>query len=445
MQGRITKRSVDSLAAGASGEAVLWDSEVPGFGVRARSGGTKTYVVRYRPGAGGRSAPLRTYTIGRHGSPFTDRKTGATVSLTADIARDEARFILGLVTGGADPAADHSARRAAPSVAELAERFLREHAEAKRKAKTTLEYRKLINRLIVPALGKWKVADVTRQEIAKLHSGLRSTPYQANRVLAVVRKMFNLAEAWGLRPAMSNPCHLVEPFKEHARERMLSADELAALGAALKSFDGNPYAAAAVRLLVFTGARLSEILSLRWEWIDLGRGEARLPDSKTGAKTLHLPPPALAVLADVPRVDGNPFVIVGAKDGAGLVNLQKPWRMIRAAAARELLKAAADRSPEDLEQAKPLAAVLANTRLHDLRHAFASVGAASGLGLPIIGKMLGHTQPNTTARYAHLASDPVKAAAATVAGKIDEAMNPPARSADVVEMRRGLAKTKRPR
>jgi integrase len=151
-------------------------------------------------------------------------------------------------------------------------------------------------------------------------------------------------------------------------------------------------------LLVFTGARLSEVLTLEWDRIDFQRGEARLPDSKTGAKTLHFPAPALAVLADLPRVEGNPFVIVGNVAGARLVNLEKPWRAIRATAG------------------------LDDVRLHDLRHAFASVAASSGMGLPIIGKMLGHTQAATTHRYAHLASDPVKAAAATVAGKIADAM-----------------------
>jgi integrase len=179
---------------------------------------------------------------------------------------------------------------------------------------------------------------------------------------------------------------------------MLSPAELARLGEALSSYEGSPYAVAAVKLLVFTGARLGEILGLEWEWIDLERGEARLPDSKTGAKTVHLPPPALAVLVELPRHERNPHVIVGGRPGAALVNLEKPWRVIRAAAG------------------------LDDVRLHDLRHAFASVAASSGMGLPIIGKMLGHTQAATTHRYAHLASDPVKAAAATVAAKIAAAM-----------------------
>jgi integrase len=303
-----------------------------------------------------------------------------------------------MIEDGADPAADKMARREAPRIAELAERFLAEHAEAKRKGSTAAEYKRLVDKIILPALGKRKVVDVNRAEVTKLHHANRAAPYQANRVLAVLSKMFNLAERWGLRPDGSNPCRHVEKFAERKRERMLSPAELARLGDALAAHDGSPYAVAAVKLLVFTGARLGEVLRLRWEWIDFERGEARLPDSKTGAKTLHLPPPALAVVAELPRLDGNPFVIAGAKEGAALVNLEKPWRAIRAAAG------------------------LDDVRLHDLRHAFASVAASSGMGLPIIGKILGHSQPATTARYAHLASDPVKAAAAAIAGKIAAAM-----------------------
>jgi integrase len=195
---------------------------------------------------------------------------------------------------------------------------------------------------------------------------------------------------------------------------MLSGDELARLGDALAAYDGSPYAAAAIKLLVFTGARLGEVLGLRWKWVDFERGEARLPDSKTGAKTLHLPPPALEVLAELPHVAGNPYVIVGGKPGAALVDLDKPWYAIRKSAGLEDL------------------------RLHDLRHAFASVAASGGMGLPIIGKMLGHTQAQTTQRYAHLASDPVKAAAATVAGKIAAAMSGgKGEAATVVKLRRG--------
>ena len=407
MREKITKRSVDALRVASDGaEAVIWDTEVKGFGVRVQRGGSKSYIVHYRAGTG-RGAPLRKVTLGKHGSPWTP-----------DTARREAKRLLGLVEVGFDPGADKLARQEAPTVSELAERFLAEHADAKRKASTAAEYRRLVDRIILPALGKRKVADVTRQDLAKLHHGLRQTPYQANRLLAVLGKMFNLAERWALRPDGSNPCRHVERFGERKRERMLSPAELGRLGEALSAHAGSPYTAAAVKLLVFTGARLSEVLSLRWDWIDFDRGEARLPDSKTGAKTLHLPPPALAVLAELPRLDANPHVIVGHKAGAAMVNLEKPWRAIRKTAG------------------------LDDVRLHDLRHAFASVAASSGMGLPIIGKMLGHTQAQTTNRYAHLASDPVKAAAASVAGKIAAAMGAGSRKAgkddaEVVPMRSG--------
>jgi integrase len=387
MRGKRTKRTVDALRAAADGrELVLWDCEVAGFGVRIQRGGTKTYILKYRAGTG-RGAPLRKLTIGKHGSPWT-----------AEEARGEAKRLLGLVAYNKDPANAKSEAKVAPTVAELAGRFLAEHAEAKRKESTAKEYRRLIERVILPALGGKRVADVTRQDVGKLHHARRATPTEANRALAVLSTMFNVAERWGLRPDESNPCRHIEKYRQRRRERFLSPEELARLGNTLSAYNGSPYYIAAVKLLVFTGARLGEVLGLRWKWIDFERGEARLPDSKTGAKTIHLPPPALEVLGKLPRVEGNPHVIVGAKPGAALVNLEKPWRGIRRMAG------------------------LDNVRIHDLRHGFASIAAASGMGLPIIGKMLGHTQAQTTARYAHLASDPVKAAAAAVAGKIAAAM-----------------------
>ena len=432
MQGKITKRAVDALHTRGA-DVALWDTTVKGFGVRARAGGTKTYLVRYRPGAGGRGAPLRTYTLGAHGSPWTP-----------DTARTEAKRILGLVEDGKDPAADRASARAAPTVKEFAARYLAEHVETKRKSRTRDEYRRLIDKLILPEFGSRRAMDLSARDVSKLHHALKSTPYQANRVLAVLSAMMTFAEREGIRPNGSNPCRHVERFEETKRERMLSAHELAVLGEAIEAYDGSEYAAAAVKLLVFTGARVSEILGLRWEWVDFELGEARLPDTKTGAKTLHFPPPALAVLGELAREEGNPYVIVGGVAKRPLADLEKPWQAIREAASIRFwrtrsgdkvghmvtnLEAALDRAPtvaECYDRAKrlklDLPPALTDLRLHDLRHAFASVAASSGMGLPIIGKLLGHTQAATTARYAHLASDPVKAAASAIAGKIAGAM-----------------------
>jgi integrase len=399
MQGRITKRSVDALRPDGA-ETVLWDSELKGFGVRVQKSAGKTYILKYRAGQG-RNAPQRKYTIGKHGA------------LTPDEARAEAKRLLALVTRGKDPAADKAAAKAAPTVAALAQRFLFEQVELKRKASTAREYHRLLDNVIVPALGRRKVADVTRTDVQRLHQSRRGTPVEANCALRLLSALFTFAERDGERPGGSNPCRYVERFPQKQHERFLSADEMARLGDVLASYGGSPYVTAAIKLLVFTGARLGEILGLQWEWVDFERGEARLPDSKTGAKTVHLPPPALTVLEALPRVEGNRYVIVGGIAGAALANLQKPWRAIRKAAGLE------------------------DVRLHDLRHAFASVGVASGMGLPIIGKLLGHSQWQTTQRYAHLASDPVKAAAVSIAGKIDAAMRSGKVDNAVVKLRSG--------
>ena len=228
---------------------------------------------------------------------------------------------------------------------------------------------------------------------------MKVIPYQANRVRSLLSSILNLAEVKGIRPLNSNPCRHVKPYKEEKRERFLSPEELARLGEVLAdNQDKLLFAVAAIRLLLFTGARLGEIRDLKWEYMDWDRAEARLPDSKTGAKTLHLPPPAMQILSELPRVEGNPYVIVGKGEGKQFAKLGKPWTRLRKEAGLE------------------------DVRLHDLRHAFASVAASSGMGLPIIGKLLGHTQAQTTQRYAHLASDPVKAAAEKVAGIISDAL-----------------------
>ena len=214
--------------------------------------------------------------------------------------------------------------------------------------------------------------------------------------------MMNLAETWGIRDKHSNPCEDVERYPEQRRERFLSPTELHRLGQALTAAELNEtetrYAIAAFRILLLTGCRLSEIQRLEWSYVDLQQKELRLPDSKTGAKTVHLGDAAVALLEALPRVKDNPYVIAGRKEKMHLTDLQHPWRRIRKAAS------------------------LDDVRIHDLRHTFASGGLLVGEGLAMIGKLLGHTHFQTTARYAHLASDPVKQAATKISDRLALAM-----------------------
>ncbi|MCA1491817.1 tyrosine-type recombinase/integrase [Ensifer sp. NBAIM29] len=381
---KITKRIVDQLTPGET----VWDTEVKGFGVRCRPSGAKYYGVKTR--IGGRQ---RWITIGRHGSPWT-----------ADSARADALRLLGQKAAGKDPASERDQRKQAVSVKELCERFLADYAGTHVKAKTAKDYEHLVRKLIIPALGRHRIADVKRPDVSKFHHDLRDRPYLGNRALAVLSKMFNLAEQWGLRDDNTNPCRHVAKFRENKRERYLTNGELKRLGEVLTEAEASnaesPHMIAAIRLLILTGARLSEITTLRWEYVDLEHGLLRLPDSKTGKKDIVLNDAAVDVLRRLPQALDNPYVIVGGRSGHHLVNVKGPWGRIRKKAG------------------------LDDLRIHDLRHSFASVAASMGESLPIIGKLLGHTQAQTTARYAHLQMDPLRAASNAIGAKMSLAMNP---------------------
>ena len=377
---RITKRTVEALS-GQERERVVWDDDLKGFGVRVHPTGRKVYIVKTRY----RGKPVKV-TIGPHGA------------VTPAGARTSAADIITGARAGRDPAGWNGRKDRAPTMRELGRRFLKEYVPSHCKPSTAEEYRRSVELFINPRIGKLRVPDVQRNHIATLHHGLRETPYQANRTLGVLSKIFNLAEVWNLRPDGSNPCRHVKRFREEKRERFLSDEEYRRLGDTLDEAEREgsetPAAIAAFRLLMLTGCRLSEIQKLRWEHVDLEAGELRLPDSKSGAKIVHLGAPAVAVLRGIEREDGSPWVIAGRKPGSHLTDLQHPWRRIRSRAG------------------------LDDVRIHDLRHSFASGGLLVGEGLPMIGKLLGHTQIQTTARYAHLANDPVKAAADRIASRI---------------------------
>ena len=376
---RITKRTVDALKPHER-ERVVWDDELKGFGVRVHPSGRKVFIVKTR-----------------HRGRAIKMTIGPCTAVSATNARVRAAEIITDARAGKNPA---GRRSNAPTMRDLGKRFLKEYVPDHCKASTAEEYRRSIELFIDPRIGKLRVPDVQRSDIAALHHNLRDTPYQANRTLGVLSKMMNLAELWEWRPDGSNPCRHVKRFKEEKRERFLSDEEYQRLGAALREIEQerseSASAIAAVRLLMLTGCRLSEIQKLQWEHVDLNAGELRLPDTKTGAKVVHLGDPAIAVLRGIAKQEDNPWVIAGRKPGSHLTDLQHPWRRIRERAG------------------------LKDVRIHDLRHSFASGGLLVGEGLPMIGKLLGHTQVQTTARYAHLANDPVKSAANRIASRIAE-------------------------
>jgi integrase len=393
---KLTKRLVEA-AKPETKDLLLWDSELKGFCCKVTPRGKRGYFLFYRTREGQQRKPK----LGDHGA------------ITCEQARDLALKMLAAVNTGQDPSHDKQEARRSQTVAEFFEQYLNDYALRQKKPSSVLKDRRLMRCNILPILGAKKLHAVTRQDIARLHQSLAATPYEANRSLALLSKMFSLAEQWGARPDYSNPCRHVAKFKEHKRERFLSMDELNRLSDVLIKAEQQktelPSVVATVRLLLLTGCRLMEILSLEWRFIDYSNATLNLPDSKSGKKTVYLAAPALAVLAGMPRLDNNPYVITGAKQGAHLVNMEKPWGRIRKQAGLE------------------------DVRLHDLRHTFASVGAGAGLSLPMIGKLLGHTQAQTTARYAHLAADPIKQAASMVADTIAGAMR--GQSAEVIPLR----------
>ena len=307
---RITKGTVDRIVADGR-DRIYRDGDLEGFGLRVRPSGHKAYVVRFR--AGGRTHRV---TLGPHGV------------LTPEAARRRALAVLAEVWNGGDPVAARDADRAAGSVADLCARFLEEYVEIHCKPGTVREYTRLLRKIVVPAIGRRKAADIRRRDVAALHFNLRDTRYQANRTLALLSKMFNMAEIWELRPDGSNPCRHIRRYREESRERFLSVEEFRRLGKVLDDVlvDGSEShsAVTAIRLLMLTGCRLSEILTLRWAHVDLAAGELNLLDTKTGGRAVPLAPAAVRLLADLPRKRGNPWVIPGRKRGAHLVDLQPP-------------------------------------------------------------------------------------------------------------------------
>ena len=351
----------------ASGNRITYDSEVQGLGIRTTAAGAQSFILNYRTRVGRE----RRFTIGA----FPD--------WTVKAAREEARRLRATIDLGGDPLAEIQAGRDAPTVADLCRRYEEEHLPRKR-PRSAEEDRTLIRTRVLPALGALKVADVTFNDIDGLHRKItkEGKPYRANRTIALLSKMFSLASTkWKMRS--DNPCRGIEKNLEQPRERYLSADELSRLSEVLADH-ANREAADAIRLLLLTGARRNEVLSATWAQFDLTNGTWTKPSSHTKQKRLHhvpLSPPALELLVKHREQSSGEYLVPG--NHGHRVSLD-PWKAIRKAAR------------------------LDGVRLHDLRHTYASILASGGASLPMIGKLLGHSNINTTARYAHLATDPLR-------------------------------------
>lgn len=433
---KLNSGMVDRLEARAR-DYVMWCGGLRGFGVRVRPSGRKSFIVQYDYKGRSRKVTVGTFP-----------------TLTVDQARKKATELLAKVQLGEDVAAKPVSEEN-PTVAELCDEYLKRGCGHK-KASTKVTDKGCIERHIKPLLGHRRVKDLKRRHIEDFFSAVAAGETAMNKVIDGKRiivkggegaarrtvRLFGgiLTYAIGREYISENPRRGVKIGKDNANERYLYGDELRRLGDALREAETaglpwqfnegaktkhrpknadtlreviDPHAIAAVRLLLLTGCRLGEILTLEWSQVDLERGFLRLPDSKTGKKNVILGAPALKLLADIPRVRDNPYVIVGEAKGKPRSDLKRPWRRVTAHAG------------------------LQGLRLHDLRHSFASMGAASGMGLPIVGKLLGHASPSTTARYAHLADDPLRRASDSIANSINAAMGVVPDASNIVSLNKG--------
>ena len=414
---KITKRTVDAAPTNAAADIFIWDIEVKGFGLRVKPSGVKSYVLKYRVG------PLkRRITIGRHGSPWTP-----------DEARERALTLLRQIKDGRDPAVDKAEARAAPTVRELADLYLAEGPAEKpnKKPSSWATDRSNIERHIKPLLGGQLAMALTQADVAKFQTDVASGKSKADiktkkhgraiveggrgtaaRSLAVLGAMLQFGVGRKLIP--TNAAKGIRLLKLEKKERFLSESEVARLADTLALMESEQKlsrtAATAVRLLLLTGCRKSEILTLRWEWVDFERAAIRLPESKTGAKVVPVATAAMELLSTLPRTSA--YVLPAAKGSGHYTGLQKDWERVRARAA------------------------FPGLRLHDLRHSFSSFAVADGHTLYMIGKVLGHKQARTTEGYAHLAADPVRTVADRTGARIAAAMKGASGGAKVVKLSR---------
>jgi integrase len=421
---KLTAARLSNLKPPAAGVVEMRDDFARGLSLRVFASGRATWTFRYRPKGGG---SRRRIGLGEY----------PTVGLAE--ARRRADRHRGVVSDGGDPQGALDVDREAPTLGKLIDRYLAEEVRPKKKPRTIELYTHYLCKLVGPRLASRKALEVTPAAVDNLHRRLGAkTPVSANRVIVALSGVYTFAARRRLIADGVNPARGVEKFREQGRERYLSTDELARLGQVLRAgeIDGlawprekgraaskhdrkpdkrktllSKHVIAAFRLLLFTGCRLREILRLRWSEVDLERGLLLLPDSKTGRKTVVLNAPARQVLTDMREISAGEYFILGDDPKKPRADLQKPWDLMKHHAKLE------------------------GVRLHDLRHTHASVGAGAGLGLQIIGKLLGHKHADTTARYAHLADDPLRRASDRIGSEIAAALGDHAVADEVRKLR----------
>ena len=414
MRAKLSQKVAESLEPRLRAYIVYDGGGLPGFGCRVTPAGALSWIFEYRAG-GGRGSATRRMTLGRvEALPFAKARK------TAEALYHRTRL-------GEDPAGARDDQRDAVTMVGLIERYLREEIIPARKARTAALYGQYFRNHVVPVLGRKRARDVTYSDIAKLHRaiGAKGVQVTANRVTSLISSLYTWAGKAGEVPRGMNPARDVTRFREQARTRYLSDDEIARLGETLVLAEtvGLPYAVdpanpnrkhtpghkqrhrisrhatGAIRLLLLSGCRLSEILNLRWADIDFERALLTLKDSKTGARPVWLNAAALTVLDDLSRIRIGDYVIAGDRPDMPRSDLNRPWRQIVKHAGLE------------------------GATLHSLRHTNASIGVGAGIGLPLVGALLGHKVASTTTRYAHIANDPVRRAAETIGSTIAAALD----------------------
>lgn len=349
----------------------VWDTEVKGLGCKVYSTGRKVYYFLYRSSNSNTKQRL---------------KVGVHASITCDIARDIARGWAGDIARRINPKEHIEKQEAKEKQSITMDCFLKIYVEKYKNVynkQTTIDrdaYR--IKGVILPFFGNLKISDISHDDLIRFQAHMKNSPIQFNRCNAILSKAFSLAELWGYRYKNTNPCHGIQKYPEKKKERFLTQIEIETLDDILNLPEvvklTSPYSIAAIRMLMYTGCRSGEILSLKWSDVFLTEGYLHLKDSKTGEKTIPINESAKSILINLRQQKGNPYVFVGEKPGACLTTLKTAWTKVRRLAKLE------------------------EVRIHDLRHTFASLAIKQGVDLYTVSKLLGHKNIATTTRYAHL-------------------------------------------